>query len=80
MLRENLKDSAEILKNIFQEPLEIPGVKGSISLFQAIENYSSKHHDHSHLSIMLHTFAANPQPLGILIQELQLITKDLNAH
>lgn len=80
MLRENLKDSAEILQNIFQEPLEIPGVDGSISLFQAIQNYSSQQPDHSELSKMLRTFAVNPQPLGILIQELQLIAKDLSAH
>jgi hypothetical protein len=80
MLRENLKDSAEILQNIFQEPLEIPGVDGSISLFQAIQNYSAQQPNHSELSKMLRTFAANPQPLGILIQELQLIAKDLTAH
>jgi hypothetical protein len=77
MLRENLKDSAGILQNIFQEPLEIPGVEGNISLFQAIQNYDSEQSENSDLSKMLRTFAVNPQPLGILIQELQLIAEDL---
>lgn len=77
MLRENLKDSAEILQNIFQEPLEIPGIERNISLFQAIQNYTSEQLEDSDLSKMLGTFASNPQPLGILIQELQLIAEDL---
>jgi hypothetical protein len=74
MLRENLKDSAEILQNILHQPLEIPGVKENISLFQATQNP-----DHSDLSKMLRTFPSNPEPLGILIRELNLIADELKV-
>jgi len=78
MLRENLKDSAQILQNIFQEPLDIPEVERTISLLQAVQNYRSQQPDGSDLSKMLRVFSSNPQPLVILIQELQLIALDLS--
>ena len=79
MLRENLKDSAEILSNILNQPLEIPGVAENISLLQAIQNYPSQQPEHSDLSKMLRTFASNPEPTQALIQELQLIANDLTV-
>jgi hypothetical protein len=79
MLRENLKDSAEILHNILHQPLEISGTEENISLFQAIQNYSSQQPDHSDLSKMLRTFATNQGPLEILIRELNLIARDLTV-
>ena len=77
MLRENLKDSAEILHNILHQPLEIPEAETNISLLQAVQNYSSQQPNHSDLSKMLRTFSSNREPLEILIQELQLIARDL---
>lgn len=79
MLRENLKDSAEILSNILNQPLEIPGVSENVSLLQAIHNYPSQQPEHSDLSKMLRTFASNPEPTQALIQELQLIANDLTV-
>lgn len=79
MLRENLKDSAEILSNILNQPLEIPGVSENISLLQAIQNYPSQQPEHSDLSKMLRTFASNPEPTLALIQELELIANDLTV-
>jgi hypothetical protein len=79
MLRENLKDSAEILSNILNQPLEIPGVSENVSLLQAIQNYAAQQPEHSDLSKMLRTFAANPEPTQALIQELQLIAHDLTV-
>ncbi len=79
MLRENLKDSAEILQNILHQPLEIDGAETNISLLQAIQNYSSQQPSHSDLSKMLRTFLSNREPLQILIQELQLIARDLTV-
>lgn len=78
MLRENLKDSAEILSNILNQPLEIPGISENITLLQALQNYSSQKPDNSDLSKMLRTFASNPEPTKALIQELQLIAYDLS--
>ncbi len=79
MLRENLKDSAEILSNILNQPLEIPGVSENISLLQALQNFASQQPDHSDLSKMLRTFASNPEPTQTLIQELELIASDLTS-
>lgn len=79
MLRENLKDSAEILSNILQQPLEIPDIPQNITLLQAIQNFATQQPDNSDLSKMLRTFASNPEPTQTLIQELQLIVNDLSA-
>lgn len=79
MLRENLKDSAEILQNILNQPLEISGTSENISLVQAIQNYPSQQPDHSDLSKMLKAFTTKREPLKILIQELHLIASDLTA-
>ena len=77
MLRENLKDSAEILSNILNQPLEIPNATENITLLQALQTFSTQQPDNSDLSKMLRTFASNPEPTAILIQELELIARDL---
>ena len=77
MLRENLKDSAEILSNILNQPLEIPGIAENISLLQAVQNYSNQQPEFSDLSKILRTLASNPEPTSALILELELIAKDL---
>ena len=77
MLRENLKDSAEILSNILNQPLDIPGIAENISLLEATKNYTLQQPEHSDLSKMLRTFASHRAPTLALIQELQLIANDL---
>ena len=77
MLRENLKDSAEILYNILNQPLEIHGIEGNISLQQAVLNYAGQQPEQSDLSKVLRAFAENPEPTKILIQELELLLQDL---
>jgi hypothetical protein len=77
MLKENLKDSTEILSNILNQPLEIPGIEENTTLLQAIEKFGSQQPEHSDLSKMLRTFASNPEPTRALIQELELIAHDL---
>ncbi|MBS0605063.1 MAG: hypothetical protein JSS60_08545 [Verrucomicrobia bacterium] len=77
MLRENLKDSAEILSNILNQPLEIPGIEENITLLQAIQKFHEQQPENSDLSKMLRTFTSNPEPTQALIQELQLIARDL---
>jgi hypothetical protein len=79
MLRENLKDSAEILHNILHQPLEITETPENISLLQAVQNYPLQQSDHSDLSKMLRTFSANSEPLEVLIRELHLIARDLTV-
>ena len=79
MLRENLKDSVDILSNILTQPLEIPGITENISLLQAIKRFSEQQPDNSELSKMLRSFASNPEPTRALIQELELIAHDLQT-
>jgi hypothetical protein len=79
MLRENLKDSAEILSNILNQPLEIPGIAENITLLQALQNFASQQPDNSDLSKMLRTFASNQEPTQALIQELELLARDLTS-
>jgi len=78
MLKENLKDSAEILQNVLHQSLKVSGAPENISLIQAVMTYSSQQANHSDLSKMLSTFSANPKSLEMLIQELHLIIKDLH--
>ena len=79
MLKENLKDTAEILFNILNQPLEIPGVPENISLLQAVLNYSSQQAEHSDLSKVLRTLSDNPDPTDMLIRELDLLARDLSS-
>lgn len=79
MLKENLKDSAEIMHNILHQPLEISGAPENISLLQAVQNFSSQQPNHSDLSKVLRTFSTNREPLEILVQELHLIARDLTT-
>lgn len=79
MLRENLKDSAEILSNILNQPLEIPGIAENITLLQALQSFASQQPDNSDLSKMLRTFASNQEPTQALIQELELLARDLSS-
>lgn len=79
MLRENLKDSAEILQNILNQPLEISEEENVVSLIQAVKNFSSQHPEDSDLKKTLHSFTLNREPSEILIQELQLIAEDLTV-
>ncbi len=79
MLRDNLKDSAEILFNILNQPLEIPGISERVTLLQALQSYASQQPNNSDLSKMLRTFASNPEPTETLIRELQLIAHDLTT-
>lgn len=77
MLKENLKDSAEILQNILNQPLQIPGIEHEISLLKALEAFHAQQPENSDLSKMLRTFSSNPEPTEALIQELELIIRDL---
>ncbi len=79
MLKENLKDSAEILTNILNQPLEIPGIAENISLLQAIQNFTYQDPNDSDLGKMLRTFASNREPTQILVRELELIAADLTV-
>ena len=78
MLRENLKDTAEILANILDQPLEIPGIAEPLSLLQAVQNYGSQVPGESDLLKILHTLSSHPEPTEILICEIDLLAQELS--
>ena len=78
MLRENLKDAADILTNIFNQPLEIPGATPSLSLQGALVSYDPSHPAPSDLLKILTEFVKYPEPTQTLIQELELLAQDLS--
>lgn len=77
MLKENLHDSAEILFNIFNQPLDIPGATVNVSLLTAALNFDSTQPENSDLKKILDEFTKYPDSTQTLIQELELLLKDL---
>ena len=77
MLRENLKDAADILSNILNQPLEVPGAAANISLLKAVLNFDAAQAEHSDLSKILRALTEHPTPAQTLIQELDLLSRDL---
>lgn len=78
MLRENLQDTAEILLNIFNQPLDVPGATMNVSLLQAALNFDSAQPEESDLNRIIQEFIKHPDSTQTLIQELELLYQDLN--
>jgi hypothetical protein len=77
MLKENLKDAGEIIQNILNQHLAISNAKEDISLFLAAKQFDPQHPQNSDLRKILLTFLRYPEHTEILVQELELILKDL---
>ena len=77
MLRENLKDSGEIIQTILTQPLSIPGAKKDISLLEAAKNFDPKNPLTSDLRKILLNFLQFPEPTERMVLELELIQEDL---
>lgn len=79
MLREHLKDAAEILSNILTQPLCVPGSTTDISLQEALQSFNPAHPSPSDLEKILTEFVKYPEPTQTLIQELELLAQDLKS-
>ncbi len=80
MRQENLKDAAQILATILHHPLDIEGAsEAQVSLLGAVLRYNPKAAETSDLSKILQSFTKYPEPTETLIQELELLSKDLSA-
>jgi len=77
MLRENLQDSAEILFNILNQPLDVPGATMNVSLLAAALNFDSAQPENTDLSRIMQEFVKYPESTQALIQELELLYRDL---
>ena len=79
MLKENLKDAAEILLNILSQPLAIEGRDEEISLLSAAKEFSSGNAESSALSDVMQNFGRYPEPTQTLIRELEILLEDIQV-
>jgi hypothetical protein len=79
MLRENLQDAGQIIQNILTQPLSIPGLPEETTLLSAAQSYQPGQGENSALYKVLLSFLQYPEPTKILIQELDILYKDLNV-
>jgi len=77
MLKENLKDSGEILQNILTQPLSIPGAQKDVSLIEAAKSFNPEEAISSDLRNILLSFTHFPVPTMRLIEEMEIIRDDL---
>ena len=79
MLKENLKDSGEIIQNILNQPLSIPGAKENITLLEAAANFNSNNPLNADLRKILLTLIQYPEHTEIMLRELELILEDIKT-
>lgn len=77
MIRENLKDTGEIIQNILTQPLSIPGARVSLSLLQAAADFDPRNPIGSDLRKILLSFLQFPEQTETLLRELELLQEDL---
>lgn len=77
MLRENIKDSGEIVENILTQPLSIPGARADTCLFEAAKNFHPSEAMTSDLRKILLSFLQFPEPTKTLLRELEILIEEL---
>ena len=77
MLKENVKDTGEIIETILTQPLSIPGAKTDVSLIQAANHYDSTDAMTSDFRKILLSFLQFPEPTDTLLRELEILKEEL---
>lgn len=77
MLQENLKDAAQIVKNILIQPLSIPTLNKEISMLSAAKSFNPNDPATSDLKKMVDAFKKYSEATEALLKELELICEDL---
>ena len=79
MRQEELRDTAEILSNILNQPLDVKGAsQPQVSLLGAVLNYENQAPLDSDLCKILQALTKYKEPTETLIQELELLSRDLS--
>lgn len=78
MLKENLKDTGEIVENIITQPLSVPGAKSEISLLEAAKAFHPSEAMSSDLRKILLGFLQFPEPTEMMIRELEILAAELS--
>lgn len=79
MLRENVRDAGQIIQNIMTQPISVPELSDEMTLLSAAKNYQEGEGANSALSKVLLSFLQYPEPTQILIQELEILHKELTV-
>ena len=79
-LRATIEESREILTHVLHLPVDSHAESKQITLVEAIKNYSTPSTRESDLSIFLRSLEKYPESFRILIQELHLISQDLERY
>ena len=79
-VRTTLEEISAILTHILNMPVDTAAGTAQMSIVQAIKNYSTPSTRESDLSIFLRSLDKYPESFRILIQELHLISQDLDKH
>lgn len=69
-----LHDTGQIVQNIISQPLSIPELTKNISILKAAEIYQK---DPNSLKLVLETFKQYAEATKILVQEMELLARDL---
>ncbi len=77
MLKETLKESAQILQNILTKAHAVPEVTKDVSLLEAAEQFDVKNPATSDLKQIVTFFSQNPAATHALIKELEILKEDL---
>ncbi len=79
MLKENLKDAGQILQNILNQPLSIPGMTETVTLLSAAQDYQPNQGEDSVLSKAMLSILLYPEPSQILLRELDILYSEINV-
>ncbi len=78
MKQEDIKDAAQIVNNILEQPLSIEGASENISLLKAAEQFN-KSNPESDLYKIIRSFIEHPEGTKALLTELELLLADLKT-
>jgi len=78
VLRENLADALQLIHNVLMEPLSLSEGKKA-SLFDAAHQFDPRHAQESDLQKVAHAMLTYAEPTLVLVEELQLISKELES-
>ncbi len=79
MNKENIKDAAEIVNNILDQPLDIPNAPSDISLLKAALKFN-QNDPNDDLYKVIQSFVDHPENTKALITEMELLIADLKKE
>jgi hypothetical protein len=78
--RRVLDEITQSLLTILSTPIELVHTHAHLSLLEAVKNYSNTSSAESDLNFFLTSLEKYPESVRVLIQELDLLSKDLNVY